>query len=352
MAQFDNTHQIGEIFGERFTLVRCVGRGGFGEVWLAEARDTGQRVAIKILVQYDDDAGRIVAQRFLREAQTIATLTHPNTVRLYDFGTQADGTLYMVLEYLEGETLEERCERLDANKQTLSQAETLEIGIQVCKSLAEAHAAGIVHRDIKPSNLMLAKVPGDDEMVRVLDFGVARTRTSKLTAGGQVLGTPQYMSPEQCLRSEVDGRADLYSLGVVLYRCVCGRAPYHGKPHAVIMGHLSGEIPKLRLTARVPITAAFAAIVEQLLQKQPEDRFGSARELRAALESVLASTSSAITVNEVPSAHSDEFAATAAMQPRSRTTSAGARGTLHEENQNDTLVQQGPTFRTKLGPES
>lgn len=351
MAQFDNAHQSVEIFGDRFTLTRCIGRGGFGEVWLAEARDTGQRVAIKILLQYDDDAGKIVAQRFLREAQTIATLTHPNTVRLYDFGTQADGTLYMVLEYLEGETLEERCERLDANKQTLSQTETLEIGIQVCKSLAEAHSAGMVHRDIKPSNLMLAKVPGDEEMVRVLDFGVARTRTSKLTAGGQVLGTPQYMSPEQCLRSEVDGRADLYSLGVVLYRCVCGRAPYVGKPHAVIMGHLSGEIPKIRLAARVPITSAFAAIVEQLLQKQPEDRFASARELRAALESVLAATANTITVNEAPVSLSDEFAATAALEPRMRPASADVRATRHEENKNDTLIQQGPTIRTKLGPE-
>lgn len=280
-----NELEPGLVLGGRYRLVRCIGRGGFGEVWYGERLATGQGVAIKVLV-LEEDHGHIITQRFLREARTISLLKHPHTVRMYDVGSEPDGQLFMVLEFIEGETLQQRLRTFKDRGWTASQADVATLAIQVLRSLAEAHAAGVVHRDIKPSNLMLQAVDEDTLMVRVLDFGVAHIPESKLTRRGITVGTLGYMSPEQCLGHELDGRADLYGLGIVMYQCVTGQLPFEGKAHAVITGHIGLPPPPLRRTAKTPLSDGFIEILELALAKDPEHRFADAHAMRRALECV------------------------------------------------------------------
>ena len=281
------TEPAGRTIDGRFDLVRLIGRGGFGEVWLGRRRDSGQPVAVKLLakVAKPDVTTR---ERFLREASTIALLRNPNTVRLYDSGCEPDDRLFMILEYIDGVNLQVRLDQLAARGVVPSQGEVIDLAVQVLRSLAEAHRAGIVHRDIKPSNLMLQPVDTDTCMVRVLDFGVAHTRESKLTAVGLAVGTPAYMSPEQCLSYPVDGRADLYALGVILFRCVADRAPFEGKTGSVIMQHISQTPPNLRGKAQTLVSEEFVALVERALAKDPESRFADATEMRRCLEAARA----------------------------------------------------------------
>ena len=277
----------------RYELIRMVGRGGFGDVWLGRRQDNGQPVAVKLLAKFDKP-NATARERFLREASTIALLRSPNTVRLYDSGCEPDDTLFMVLEYIDGVNLETRLQAVGVRGLVPSQAEAIELGIQVLRSLAEAHKAGIVHRDIKPSNLMLQPIDSDACMVRVLDFGGARTRQSTLTGVGLAVGTPTYMSPEQCLGYPVDGRADLYALGVLLYRCLAERAPFEGKTGVVVMQHITQLPPSLALSARTPVSEAFVAVVARALAKDPEQRFADATEMRRALEAARAGSPDAV----------------------------------------------------------
>lgn len=323
---------IGQILGARYRLRRRVGRGGFGEVWQAERLSTGQAVAIKVLLK-DDDIARVVTQRFLREAQTISALKHPNTVRLYDFGSEPDGQLYMVLEFIEGQTLQQRLRTLAEQDQHPTQADVGELAIQVLRSLTEAHAAGVVHRDVKPANLMLQPIDAETSVVRVLDFGVARTRESTLTGNGLAVGTPSFMSPEQCLGHAVDGRADLYGLGVVMYRCLTGRLPFEGKPHAVIMHHIGTPPPPLRRMARTPVSDSFVDLVDRALAKDPQQRFADARTMRQALESL---RGQAPVVPDAPKLFAPQLASTAG--------TVDASALLESETANTAADEPGPAL--------
>jgi hypothetical protein len=203
---------------------------------------------------------------------------------VFDFGQTEGGALYIAMELLDGQDLNALLGELADQGKTLDQAETIRIAVQVLRSLAEAHMVGLVHRDLKPHNIFLNQVPGDESVVKVLDFGIAKRLGTNLTGTGQSFGTPAYMSPEQAQNKPIDGRSDLYSLGVVLYHCVTGRCPFVGEnPLAVMLSHVSDPPPNLRQTAKTSISDGLVAVIEKALSKQPADRFESAIEMRQVL---------------------------------------------------------------------
>ena len=278
----------GKVVAGKYRIERRLGRGGFGAVYSAEQLTTGQRVAVKVQIADPDDTDHSVIQRFLQEAQVTARLKHPNTVRVFDFGQTDEGALFMVLELLDGPTLEQVLKDNASAGRTMGEREALTIALPILRSLAEAHDAQLVHRDLKPLNIMLANSGDDEPVVKVLDFGIARTHDSALTGQGKALGTPTYMSPEQCKGTAVDGRSDLYALGVVLFRCVAGRPPFvNENPMALLQSHISEAPPDVRQFSRTQLSNEFVACLDRALAKAPAQRFESARTMRQALESVL-----------------------------------------------------------------
>ena len=278
------SYQAGDVIGDRYRIGGILGRGGFGAVYAAEHIGTKQPVAVKMLTADPTADGSQVVRRFFREARITASLKSRHTVRVFDVGQSDEGTLFQAMERLDGPDLESVLRLLRGAGKTMSQDVAVEIGLQVLDSLAEAHRHGLVHRDLKPANIILADLGETQPLVKVLDFGIARTRDSSLTNEGQALGTPAYMSPEQCQGKEIDGRSDLYSLGILLYRCVTGRLPFEGpNPMAVLYKHATAELPDPRGTGGVDLTDGFVAVLVAALAKAPEDRFASTEAMRDAL---------------------------------------------------------------------
>jgi predicted ATPase len=271
---------IGAVLNERYRLDAEVGQGGMGVVYRARDMLLDRDVAVKVLSEAALGAeGRA---RLLREARSVARLQHPHIVSVYDAG-EADGLPFIVMELVVGESL------FDRRPQDLS--EILSIACQVCEALEHAHASGIIHRDLKPENVLLARDPqaGTSGAAKLVDFGLARTVASRLTAEGAILGTPFYLAPEQTLGREIDHRADLYALGVMLYELTAGQMPFSGEdPLTVIAQHLhSPVVPPITHNAAIP--AALDRLIVQLLSKRPEDRPASAAEVRQALIAILRS---------------------------------------------------------------
>jgi serine/threonine-protein kinase len=228
-------------------------------------------------------------QRFFNEARVASQLSHPHTVKVFDFGQTDNGLLYIAMELLHGVELKKA---LDDAGGTMDTERTVRIAISVLKSLAEAHDAGLVHRDLKPDNVFLCRVHGEDDFVKVIDFGIAKATNqssdSGLTKTGFTVGTPKYMSPEQVLNKPLDGRSDLYALGVILYQCLTGDVPFVGaSPMETLMAHLQQPPPDLRERAKVALLPGLHEVVQRALAKQPWDRFGNASEMQDALEEVL-----------------------------------------------------------------
>ncbi len=220
------------IAGGRYRIVKKLGQGGMGTVYRAEQISLKRQVALKVLdpnLFHDTE----LIRRFNTEAELAAKLSHPHTVTLYDFGEAEGGMLFIAMELLEGRSLRD----VIASDAPLPPARVLDIADQVASSLADAHKAGIIHRDLKPDNVMLQERAGRKDYVRVLDFGIAKLRDERNggvsvmqhTAAGQLLGTPHYMSPEQIMAESVDGRTDVYALGVMMYEMVCGRPPFEAQ---------------------------------------------------------------------------------------------------------------------------
>lgn len=229
----------GVVLDDRYRLIRQVGAGAMGIVFEAEHLHLHRRVAVTILKhEYAKDLQ--VVKRLEREAQTTSDLGHPNIVQCRDFGYARDGRVYMVMEWLDGETLEARLAR-----EGVDLAVAVDIAIQTCAGLAEAHAHDVIHRDLKPAKLFLAHDREGVLRVKILDFGIAKLveQQLELTATGVVIGTPNYMSPEQSNGERVDGRADLYSLGVNLYEMVTGSVPFHGDSTLAVLHQHSVRKP-------------------------------------------------------------------------------------------------------------
>ena len=266
-----------------YRLGELLGRGGMGEVYLATHRMLARPAAIKLIRQEVLAAGdaalaQTAVARFRREAEAAAKLRSPHTVELYDFGVTQEGTFYLVMELLEGQTLE----RMVRDQGPLHPARVIHILRQVCESLEEAHSYGLVHRDIKPANIHLGRLGLEEDFVKVLDFGLVRrfdgpSEDSLTGAAGMTPGTPAYMAPEMANDRTVDGRADLYSLGCVAYYLLTGRLVFAGAaPLQTILKHLQQEPePPSRVTDR-PIPPALDELVLACLAKRPEDRPPSA----------------------------------------------------------------------------
>jgi serine/threonine-protein kinase len=267
----------------QYRLRRRIGAGTMGEVYLAEHRLLKRPCALKLIRPDRMGDPRAVA-RFEREVRATAALSHPNTVEVYDYGRTPGGTYYFVMEYLPGLSLQELVERHGP----VPPGRVVDLLRQVCGALGEAHAAGLIHRDIKPSNVLAARRGGQDDVAKLLDFGLVRPAEAQSAAGlsaeGQVAGTPLYMSPEQGAGGrEVDERSDIYSLGAVAYHLLTGRPPFDWKgPMAVLIAHARAPvIPPSRVVAGVP--ADVERVVLRCLAKDVAERFADAGSLERAL---------------------------------------------------------------------
>ncbi|WP_437760788.1 protein kinase domain-containing protein [Sorangium sp. So ce1389] len=275
--------RAGEIVGDRFEIECLAGSGGMGDVYRARDRWSGATVAVKIL----RGSGELESGRFEREVRTLSALQHPGIVRYIADGVTGSQQMYLAMEWLSGETLSQRLSRAE-----LTHAESMALGVRAAAALGAVHREGVVHRDLKPSNIFLAG--GAVEGVTLIDFGIARAVgvDQRLTATGAMLGTPAFMAPEQ-VRGEpdIDTRADVFSLGCVLYKCLTGRAPFQGSdPLSVALKIVLEEPPRLR-ELRPELPAALEALIARMISKardrRPDDGDAVAAELAALSESVL-----------------------------------------------------------------
>ncbi len=272
----------------KYEILKKIGEGGMGSVYIANQEPIDRKVAVKVLLgKLAED--EIAVKRFEQEARAISKMQHPNTVTIYDFGRTDDGDderLYIVMEFLKGRTL---TDLLRAEK-VLPPARACKIVRQICASLGDAHATGIIHRDLKPDNIFLTPVGGDPDWVKVLDFGVAKLADSEaagaLTQTGMIFGTPKYMSPEQAEGRPIDYRADIYALGVVLYELLVGRPPFIADtPVGLLLKHISEPpAPFGKVRPDLQIDPRIEAIVLRALDKRPDARQQVIGELAAELE--------------------------------------------------------------------
>src|SRR6201996_4353438 len=273
------TTLLGTTLNGRYRLEARIGAGGMSTVYRAMDVTLEREVAIKLMnreVASDSDQ----LERFRREARAVAQLSHPHIVGVIDAG-EDDSRPYIVFEYVEGETLKDRIRRLGR----LPITESVAYAIEIARALGAAHDRHIVHRDVKPQNVLIDQ----EGSAKVPDFGIARTLEEEgLTADGRVLGTTDYVSPEQALGQQVTGQSDLYSLGVVLYEMLTGEVPFHGDNQvAVAMKHVREELPDVRVL-RPEVSAALAAVVDTATAKHPSERYADDAEMIAELEDVLA----------------------------------------------------------------
>jgi eukaryotic-like serine/threonine-protein kinase len=270
---------LGTTLSGRYRLESRIGSGGMSTVYRAHDETLERFVAIKLMnreVATDSDQ----LERFRREARAVARLSHPNIVHVIDAG-EDEGRPYIVFEYIDGETLKERIHRLGR----LEIPEAVAYCVEIARALGAAHATHVVHRDVKPQNVLIDR----DGTAKVTDFGIARTlEEDGLTADGRVLGTTDYVSPEQALGHHVSGQSDLYSLGVVLYEMLTGELPYRGDNQvAVAMQHVRESVPDVR-ALRPDVSAALAAVIERATDKDLSQRYADDAEMIAELESALA----------------------------------------------------------------
>src|ERR1700694_5040144 len=258
---------LGTTLNGRYRLQARIGSGGMSTVYRALDETLQRQVAIKLMnreVSTDSDQ----LERFRREARAVAQLSHPHVVGVIDAG-EDEGRPYIVFEYVEGETLKERIRRHGR----LEIAEAVAYAIEIARALGAAHARHIVHRDVKPQNVLI----DEEGSAKATDFGIARTLDEEgLTADGRVLGTTDYVSPEQALGQPVTGQSDLYSLGIVLYEMLTGQVPFRGEsPVAVAMKHVREEVPDVQ-TLRPELSAAPAAVLDRAVAKDLASRYADA----------------------------------------------------------------------------
>jgi eukaryotic-like serine/threonine-protein kinase len=259
----------------RYRIVKELGKGSMGVVYQAHDPQIDRSVALKVL-RPDRVTSETFRHRFLKEARAVGRLSHPNIVVVFDIG-EDHGTVYISMEFLEGRPLSDLVQ-----EERFTEAEALEVGIQVADALDYAHRKGIVHRDIKPSNIIIQP----DGQVKITDFGIAHIddpEATTQTQAGEILGTPAYMSPEQVLGQPVDGRSDLFSLGVILYELCVGHRPFRGETLATIFRAITNEDPVEPVRENSTVSSPLSQTIMKCLAKGPEQRFPSGKELTDAL---------------------------------------------------------------------
>ena len=282
---------LGQIIADKYRVHELVAQGGMGRIYRAEQLPLGRIVALKVLKPRPIFESRDPAfeRRFLLEASTCAKLMHPNTVTVYDYGqinVEGGNTFFMVLEYVQGRTLTEAL-NTDGPFPPLR---ALRVAREITRSLHEAHQLGVVHRDLKPSNVMLVRTD-EGESVRVLDFGIAKVLQDEgegLTIDDNVIGSPRYMPPEQIRHLDIDGRADIYSLGVMLYQMLTGTVPFQREGVVgTLMAHLTEQVPRLEGRTPQAVPASVEALMRRCLEKDRKDRYPNAQALREAIDGVI-----------------------------------------------------------------
>jgi serine/threonine-protein kinase len=258
----------------RYRITGRIGSGGMADVYCAEDSHLGREVAIKVLHRrFARD--REFVERFKREASAAASLNHPNVVNVFDRG-EHDGTYYIAMENLPGRTLKE----LIQSEAPIGQRRTIDLGIQILQAAGFGHKRGVIHRDFKPHNVIV----GPDDRLKVTDFGIARAGASEMTETGSIMGTAQYISPEQAQGQRVDAASDIYSIGIILYEMLTGRVPFEGDSAvAIALKHVS-EQPRPIRSIRLDVHPVLEGVVMRALAKDPNQRYGSAEEFIVALE--------------------------------------------------------------------
>jgi serine/threonine-protein kinase len=284
--------EVGDLVAGKYRLLDIIGEGGMGVVYLAEHSLIEKRVALKILRSEYSSKPEVVS-RFQQEAISASRIKHPNVLDVFDFGKLEDGSFFLAMEYLQGRDLAGEL----SESTTIVPDRAVRIALQMTRALAAAHARGVVHRDLKPENVFLHQTEEGDEIVKIVDFGIAQLkgkdeveagteRRRRLTRTGMIFGTPEYMSPEQAAGLIVDLRADIYATGVMLYEMFTGAVPFTGSSFmAVLSAHLTQPIPPMRdYYPELDISPELEAAVMRALEKNPDARFQSMRELANALQ--------------------------------------------------------------------
>lgn len=329
---------LGRVLGGRYLLVDLLGTGGMGAVYGGIQTSIHREVAVKVLMpkQAHDES---LPQRFKLEAHAVSKLNHPNTIRVFEYGEDGN-LLYIVMEYLRGETLSSLLHR----QGPLNPLRVAKITCQILSSLEEAHAKGIVHRDIKPGNIILQQIGRETDLVKVIDFGVAKLQNqvggAALTQVGIVYGSPRYMSPEQISSEALDGRSDLYSVGILMWELLMGQTPFGGDDvYGILSAHLSNPPPRFRdVRPDLPVSTELEAIVGRALAKRREERFSSATSFRRALESFIATQASS----------SNGIYSTQSSRPEKR------RNILHWRSELEAHIQntgERPEMMTRIRPQ-
>jgi len=282
---------VGQTLAGKYKIEELIKTGGMGSVYRGKHVLMEKTVAIKVL-RPSLAMDNVVVARFSREAKAASRINHPHAVTVTDFGEAENGVVFLVMEYLHGQTLKD----IIRHEGALPLARVVEIVRQVAGALDAAHQQGVVHRDLKSDNVMLSEQNGGD-WAKVLDFGIAKiqelegNRDHDITAPNLVIGTPQYMSPEQCAQTgPIDARSDVYSFGIILFEMLSGRVPFTGESPTVIMMKQVQDPPPSILEARPELPAAIGEVVERALAKQPGDRFQTAGELSGALAAIASET--------------------------------------------------------------
>jgi serine/threonine protein kinase len=277
---------LGRVIGGKFPVVGMLGEGGFGAVYRAVQEPVGRQVALKV-IRGSDAVDPEIRARFFREAKVVAALSHPAVVTLHDYGEEPDGLLYIAFELVAGRPLTD----LIRTEAPFAPARAVGLVCQVLAALTEAHGLGLLHRDLKPDNLMVVQGSLGEEKVRLLDFGLSKRfatdgKDSVATRQGIIMGTPRYMSPEQASGQSVDGRSDLYSMGILLYEMLSGRPPFvHTSPLDLLMAHIGEPVPPLPAGLNLP--PALVQVVMRTLAKKADQRPQSAADLARELQAAV-----------------------------------------------------------------
>jgi eukaryotic-like serine/threonine-protein kinase len=277
---------IGRLINDRFQVVALIARGGMGKVYRAEQAPLGRVCALKVLnPNYAGDSDPEFHKRFFLEASIASKLTHPNTVTIFDYGRTDDDVYYIAMEYLEGRTLH----RAIREEAPLPEERAAHVARQICRALREAHSLGVIHRDLKPANIYLVEHADEADFVKVLDFGLVKNvdgNAEELTQAGLFMGSPKYMSPEQIRGDKVDARADIYSLGIVLYEMVTGKVPFDRVNSVnILMAHVNEPPPPLKhYCPDIQISGAIEEVIFKCIAKDPNARYSSMDEVLAALK--------------------------------------------------------------------